>query len=394
MSQQPASKTNSQRSGDIAFLVVTIAAYMVVFANQVLSVRSWQFAAVIALGIAYTLIGTIGSRALENDPSPRTLILYFSAQIILGTTIILITRGAAWLLLLPTASQAIQYLSRRVAILVCALIWVVTMLPLGIMAGLQYLVGWGFALLAALVFVAAFTQLLVSEQAARRELAEAHRKLAEYAAQVETLATAQERNRLAREIHDGLGHYLTAINIQIKAASAVLQQNPESAQAALSAAQKLAEDALADVRRSISALRADPATARPLAETLEDLVEETRASGLSAELAIHGSPRPLPPQVEFALYRVAQEGLTNVRKHADASLVKLALNYAPDCIQLGVEDDGRGAETIQSGFGLLGVRERVELLGGTIQIDTARGKGFRICAEIPLRLSGQKSESA
>ncbi len=394
MNQPGAAQSKSLNSGDIAFLVVTVAAYMVVFSNQAVAFRSWQFPVILLLGVLYTLIGTLGSRPLEKTTSTRFLVLYFAVQILLGAVISLLSKGAAWLLLLPTASQAIQYLPRRIAVILCILIWVVTMIPLAILAGWQYLVGWGFALLAALVFVAAFTQLLVSEQAARLELAEAHRKLAEYAGKVEALATAQERNRLAREIHDGLGHYLTAINIQVKAAGAVLDQNPDSARAALATAQKLAEDALADVRRSISALRADPATARPLTETLAQLVEEARAAGLAVELTISGTPAPLTPQIEFALFRVAQEGLTNIRKHAAASRAALTLIYHPDQVRLAVEDDGQGAADPRGGYGLLGVRERVELLGGSVSVESAQGQGFRVCAELPLAPAGAPGEEA
>ena len=394
MNQPGTAQTKGLNSGDIAFLVVTVAAYMVVFSNQAVEFRSWQFPVILLLGVLYTLLGIFGSRPLEKSASSRFLTIYFATQVLLGAVISLLSKGAAWLLLLPTASQAIQYLPRRIALSLCVLIWVVTMIPLAFLAGWQYLIGWGFALLAALVFVGAFTQLLVSEQAARLELAEAHRKLGEYAGKVEALATAQERNRLAREIHDGLGHYLTAINIQVKAAGAVLDQNPDSARTALGAAQKLAEDALADVRRSISALRADPATARPLAETLAQLVDEAHSAGLTAELAISGAPVPLPPQVEFALFRVAQEGLTNVRKHAAASRATLTLTYLPDRVQLAVEDDGQGAADPRGGFGLLGVRERVELLGGTVSIESDSGQGFRICAELPLIPPGTQSETA
>jgi signal transduction histidine kinase len=248
-----------------------------------------------------------------------------------------------------------------------------------------------FAFLAALVFVAIFTQLTVNEQKARTEverlaqqLSEANRKLSEYAIKVEELATAQERNRLAREIHDGLGHYLTAINMQIKAAQAVLDQDAKRSLDAMSKAQTLTQEALADVRRSVAALRAGPIADRPLSKSLTDLLDEVRCNGIQADLTIQGAARPLPPQVELALYRAAQEGMTNVCKHARATLATLILDYtADDRVRLTVQDNGVGAVEADGGFGLLGLRERVQLLSGQVHIQTAPDQGFVLEIEIP-----------
>jgi signal transduction histidine kinase len=215
-------------------------------------------------------------------------------------------------------------------------------------------------------------------------LGEANRKLREYAAQAEELATVKERNRLAREIHDGLGHYLTAINMQIAAGRAVMEGDPSLAQGPLGKAQELAQTGLAEVRRSVAALRASPLDNRPLREAVGALVDECRAAGIATEYAVHGEVRALAPQAEMTLYRVAQEGLTNVRRHAQASSAEIVLDYRQaDGVRMTVHDNGLGSDDPSGGFGLLGVRERVHLLGGEVHIETAPGEGFTLWVEVP-----------
>ncbi len=247
------------------------------------------------------------------------------------------------------------------------------------------------AYLAGIVFVVVFTQVAVSERRTRAEverlaaeLGEANRKLREYAVQAEELATAKERNRVAREIHDSLGHYLTVINVQIEAARAVMQSDRERALDALSKAQTLTQEGLAEVRRSVAALRASPTESRPLPEVVATLVDECRASGILTESLVTGTPRPLPPQAELTLYRAAQEGLTNVRKHAHASRADLTLDYSDAArVRLVVQDNGVGGNGSSGGFGLLGLRERVQLLGGQVRTRTAAGQGFTLEVEVP-----------
>ncbi len=371
------------RSGDVAFAVVVLAAYLVYFTSGVYGLSQARTLTILLLGLPYVGLGLVGSRYVYRGQPLPFILGYLAVEIALGGWINYLAYGSMWLLLLPIAGQAIESLPGWKGYLVCALIWAVQILPMGIIDGWRNIMAWGPALVAAIVFVAVFTQSLVNEQKARVELAAANQKLRDYAAQVEELATTQERNRLAREIHDGLGHYLTAVNIQIKAAQSVVEQNPALAQEALNNAQSLTQEALADVRRSISALRADPATSRPLAETLTGLILETRTAGIQADLNVSGAARPLPPQVEFTLYRVAQEGLTNVRKHARAARADLRLEYLPTGVRLTICDDGVGAQQMEGGFGLLGVQERVQLMGGTLKVTTAPGQGFCLAAELP-----------
>ena len=196
------------------------------------------------------------------------------------------------------------------------------------------------------------------------ELEEANVQLAAYATQAEELAMTQERNRLAREIHDNLGHYLTIVNVQIEAARVVMESDPDRALDAMNKAQELTQKGLARVRESVAALRESPVSNRPLGEAIASLVKEAQSSGIVTEFKVTGEPLTLEHKVALALYRAAQEGLTNVRKHARASRVDVLLDYQPDQVRLEVRDNGVGAAETAGGFGLLGIRERMQLLGG------------------------------
>jgi signal transduction histidine kinase len=242
-----------------------------------------------------------------------------------------------------------------------------------------------------ILFVAVLARMRLNEQWAREqaerlmgELEQANTQLAAYATQAEELAMTQERNRLAREIHDNLGHYLTVVNVQIEAAKVVLGSEPESALDALNKAQGLAQKGLTRVRESVAALRESPVSNRPLGEAIASLVEEAQSTGIVTEFRVTGEVRSLDNKRALALYRAAQEGLTNVRRHGRASRVDVLLDYQRDQVSLVVKDNGVGADETSGGFGLLGIRERIGLLGGRVEISTAVGAGFCLTAVVPV----------
>jgi signal transduction histidine kinase len=248
----------------------------------------------------------------------------------------------------------------------------------------------GLALAAGVVFSMMFTRVAVRENIARAEverlnleLATANRKLRAYAAQVQELAVANERNRLAREIHDSLGHYLTVINVQLEAASQVFEHDPQKAVATVRKAQALTQEGLTDIRRSVAALRSAPLDNQPLPKAIEDLVAELQASGTVTQFHLEGDLLDLSPQVELTLYRAAQEALNNVRKHAHASRVDVVLTAMSDRLRIVVSDNGVGGKRTEGGFGLLGVRERVKLLGGTFVAQPVSNGGFEFVVEVP-----------
>ncbi len=382
MNTRPAEST-SQQFGNVAFTVVVLAGYAVWITSSAFTFNITNVVMMSVLGLLYLALGTWGDRYVDRLSATWGKPAYFVVQLGLVGAINFLGNGSVWLILLPLASQAVERLPSPWSYLTAVMVWVLQVAPNVIQSGWENFSAFAMPLLAAVVFVAVFTQITVNEQQARKNLAQANQKLREFAAQAEEMATIQERNRLAREIHDGLGHYLTAINIQLKAAQAFIEHNPPQAREALGNAQNLAEEALADVRRSISELRTDPSTATPLAERLQALVDETRAAGIQAEMEIEGKPAPLSPQADFTLYRVSQEGLTNVRKHSSATQVELHLVYLETMVRLEVCDNGIGTQELSGGFGLTGLQERVQFVGGSLKVVTAPGQGFRLEVEIP-----------
>lgn len=395
MSKSASLITGLGRNANLGFIAVTIAAY--ISAVTSLSYQSRFFSplwliTLVAASILYLIIGTVGYSFTRRKNSLLLSVIYFAVQISLAVSILYLSRAfLIWLILLPLAAQSVALLPARGVLIVCALLLATLVVPTAVMSGWRSAVVVGLIYSAAIIFVVVFTYIAVSERKGRAEverlaveLAGANGKLREYAAQVEELATAKERNRLAREIHDSLGHYLTVINVQIEAARAVMDSDRERALACLGKAQSLTQEGLAEVRRSVAALHALPTENRPLAEALAGLAEECRASGIAIDLTISGTPRQIGPQAELTLYRAAQEGLTNMRKHAQATRATIALDYTADnLVRVVIEDDGVGANDADSGFGLLGVRERAQILGGSVRTTTSRGRGFKLEVELP-----------
>jgi signal transduction histidine kinase len=376
-------------SGNIAFVIVVCASFAstttaLIYARR--SVPAWEIAVLIAGGAAYLIVGTYGFGLCRRSRSRVAAIAYFVVQLLLAGLLIRL-RGSAGelsLILLPLAGQSALLLPLLWMIPVCALIYVTLVMPLLLRSRWVDAIAIALVYGTGIVFVVVFTRVAASEREARTELAAANRRLREHASQVEELATTKERNRLAREIHDSLGHYLTVVNVQIGAAQAILEQDRPRALDHLTKAQTLTQEGLAEVRRSVAALRASPAESRPLPEALAKLVEQWNAAGMQVALTVAGGIRSLTPQADLTLYRSAQEALTNAGKHARATRVAIALEYRDQIVRLRIEDDGAGSVDSKGGFGLLGVRERVQLLGGEVTVRTEVGKGFAIEVELPV----------
>ena len=204
------------------------------------------------------------------------------------------------------------------------------------------------------------------------------------------LGAAEERNRLAREIHDTLAQGLTAAALQLESADALMGagSNPGRAHDSVLRALSLTKTNLEEARRSVLDLRAAPLEGRPLSEALKVLVGRwERETGIPARIRSVNGGRPLPPRVEAALYRICQEALANVARHARASRATVRLVATPQSVRLAVEDDGRGfdpSEVTPGRHGLIGMRERAELLGGTFEVESVPGKGTRVEASVPL----------
>jgi two-component system, NarL family, sensor kinase len=204
------------------------------------------------------------------------------------------------------------------------------------------------------------------------------------------LGAVEERNRLAREIHDTLAQSLTATTLQLESADALLDagSSPEKAREPLLRALSLTQSNLEEARRSVLDLRAAPLEGRSLSRALRVLVERWEAeTGTAARYRAINGGRPLPPRVEVALYRICQEALTNVARHAEAGRADVQLVATPGQIRLVVEDDGRGFDVSnmpEDRHGLVGMNERAKMLGGRLEIWSNPGAGTRIEATVPL----------
>ena len=204
------------------------------------------------------------------------------------------------------------------------------------------------------------------------------------------LGAVEERNRLAREIHDTLVQELAGVALQLESADALLEGEAERGrvQHALQRALTQTRASLEEARRSVLDLRAAPLEGRTLAQALAALVEEVRASaGLTIRFTVRGGNRPLPVRVEAGLYRIVREALANVARHAEARQVRVRLMATPDAVRCIVEDDGRGfdpAQAPQGHYGLIGLNERATLLGGRLRLKSTPGRGTRVEVIVPV----------
>ena len=347
----------------------------------------------IAFGVIYLYLGLNDRVLFDRLPAGWGELIFFSVQcfMVFGIGMVLSADGS-WLIGAPLAGFAVELLAPRQRWLVYIALVACMVLPLGLRHS-----NWYSALLssitasAAVFFVVVFSQMRVNERRAREraeelmvELEQANVELATYATQAEELAMTQERNRLAREIHDNLGHFLTIVNVQIEAAKVLMDSEPERALKAMNKAQEMVQRGLSRVRESVSSLRESPVSNRPLSEAIAALAQETHNTGIVTEFKVTGEPQALENKVALAFYRVAQEGLTNVRRHASASRVDILLEFQTDEVRLEVIDNGVGATEINEGFGLMGIRERMQLIAGKMEILTGSGGGFRLTASVPL----------
>ncbi|MEZ4736388.1 MAG: GAF domain-containing sensor histidine kinase [Caldilineaceae bacterium] len=204
------------------------------------------------------------------------------------------------------------------------------------------------------------------------------------------LGAAEERNRLAREIHDTLAQGLAAIALQLETADLLLESvgDGQRVRQTVQQALQLTRANLVEARRSVLDLRAAPLEGRTLAEALKGLTQEVTAKhGVAVKFQAVGANRPLPVAIEGGLYRVAQEALTNIYTHARATVAKVDLLLTPTTVQLTIQDDGCGFDpddVTPNRYGLTGMNERVRLLGGQLQIESALGAGTKVTVAVPL----------
>lgn len=297
-----------------------------------------------------------------------------------------------WLPILPTMTACMMMATkpRYLGLLGAGVLWLSTSLALGLITR-QWDIGGQVILLISFSATCGCTATI-------SELSVAHMRLQEYSAQVEELSVIRERNRIAREIHDTLGHALTLLAVQLETATQLEARHDPRLREELLEAKRVVKACLTDVRHSVEALRPDDASAGSLQERLRRLVAEFEIAcpDTRITLDLEEATHPLPPEQSQALYRCAQEALTNIRKHAHATKVLLRLSTSDGSaqqVELTVLDNGHASAPEDkhqaSGFGLLGMRERVALLDGTLRAGPDSGRGWRVEVVLPLTPRGQ-----
>jgi signal transduction histidine kinase len=223
--------------------------------------------------------------------------------------------------------------------------------------------------------------------------------------QAQEAGVSSERQRLARDIHDTLAQAFTTIVMKLEAAEARMPSDLDAVQRYLDQARNIARESLVEARRYMWALRPEVLDSSSLPEALGRLAERwSQESGVVASVTVSGTPHPLPPETKVTLLRVAQEALTNCRKHARARQALITVSYMHNLVTLNVQDDGVGfdparlrphsREQDDGGFGLTGMRERVEQLRGALMVESNPGEGCTLMAAVPVAAGGRADEDA
>ena len=422
---------SSQRKADRALTSMTIegtlytagtsAAFITLIIGYLLTILTSPHLTIVNF-MVFTVLQVIYCAVLwwliKNEPSENLLIF---AIVLL--TILTVATGLLsfiglqwdWLLYLVMISIYFMALSLRVAVISGILLYLLLALNLG------FLNNWDWShlyvsllsLFPAFVFVAVFSlmfrilgiqkeraeRLLHQLEESNAELEEAHKQLQSYANEVEELTVVRERTRMAREIHDTLGHYLSILTIQLETISKLQERDPARAAIEIAEARRVASQSMQEVRNAIAALRPTSIATLSLTQAITQLGNEFEQSAAETELTLDLDTQlpPISPDLQVALYRAVQETLTNVRKHAHASKVLVRLRYEDDLLELVVLDNGSGtssddADNQPGGFGLIGLRERIELLGGQVMYGPAEPAGYRVCIQIHVPFKSSPGE--
>ncbi|WP_378790271.1 sensor histidine kinase [Nonomuraea fastidiosa] len=283
---------------------------------------------------------------------------------------------------------------RGLAISLVALAVALTAYLTGAAAGPVGPVGWNEYVIVVVVLVAVWGagRSLRLRRAYMEELKDRAARLERAHAADTRAARAEERSRIARELHDVVAHHVSVMTVQAAAARRVLETDPELAREALSAVEHTGRLAMTEMRNIVGVLRTDGQAElgpQPAVKDLPALVEQMREAGLPVRLQVEGTEVPLPAGVDLAAYRLVQEGLTNSLRHAGpGAKAVVTVRYLPGELDVSVEDDGVGVKEDQTeppGHGLVGIRERVTLYGGILNIGPLPGGGFEVRARFPLK---------
>jgi len=212
-----------------------------------------------------------------------------------------------------------------------------------------------------------------------------NQQLQEYAATAEELAIVKERNRFARDVHDTLGQTMTLLITLLQVSLVNCRHNPEEMEKKLTEAIHIAEEGLAEVRRSVAGLSMARFNRETLLNALQALIRSFETAGVEIRLMVEPYEGELHIRIMDTIYRVCQEALTNTVRHGKASKVSIEMQFRSETLILLIEDNGHGCTTVRKGYGLLGMEERIKAVDGLLEIDGQPDFGFRIKVVIPLR---------
>jgi signal transduction histidine kinase len=370
-------------------------------ARRVAAGPDWPLASALALGLAAALETLLRTGLpLDSDASTALLLnllatvplalrrrwLPVAAVVVTAATVAAVSSTSAWTVAGLFGQVVVLYLvaaryPRRVLLLVAVPFLLVAL-------GTS---GQGAAVSGVLLLVLAGAALAVGDASRLRGQAIAERDRSRRAAAdaLRDRAAVHERARIARELHDVVAHHVSMIAVQAEAARLATAGMPEEGRRRLEAIGATAREALTEMRRLLAVLRADAGgeadrAPQPGLDRLDQLLGSARAAGTRCRLTLRGQAVPLPPGVDLAAYRILQEALTNARRHAPGATVEVELCYAAGAVHLRVRDDGPGAAAPGAGgHGLLGMRERAAMAGGTLRAGAAAGGGFVVEAVLP-----------
>jgi signal transduction histidine kinase len=381
----------------VEYLII-LAVLVLLVVNRVDDLPDWRFFTSIACVIGILLLH------IYQDNLKRHFDDQTQGNLILLSLIIVLALAATWLsqnsitIYFPAMISGMAFrllhfsLASIVAVLVCTL-WLViaSRFPYAdeeIFSGYIYSLFLGAVMFSAIgVLVQRNNRKTKEAEQMAAELQQLNEALLESRRRDRQLAVVEERMQLARDIHDGLGHHLTALNVQLQVAQKLTEDASGDVQSVIAACLDEATAALEEVRRSVALMRASPLDSDTLETALNRLVDEVREiSSFTIRMSVRGDPFELNRNTALTCYRLAQEGLTNVQKHSpDAERVEIALEYLHESLKMSLSDDGRGREDKDAvkGFGLIGLAERAEQLNGQFRAGPLETGGFALELTIP-----------
>jgi len=382
----------------ITTYVILLFTFILFVLGETVPFGSWRFYATILCLTGILLINFFEDVVVQYFSEESNGLLFH-----IGVSMVLTLLAAGFgkffnliFIIFMIAAQSFITLKPRLAALATSIFIGIFMVIMGFIGlGTEGLINMSISLVVGMVFVVTLS-LVLKQYAAQTERAEklamelqaANQELVEARQREKELAVAEERVRLARDIHDGLGHHLTALNIQLQAVEKMLYKKPDQAFQAVQVCRQEAKAALEEVRHSVAVMRRSPLDGRTLQEALHQLVQEFReSSGKSVNLDIQADIPDLDANTAATIFRAVQEGLTNIRKHAvDAQNISILLACHANLVTLNIQDDGKSAadDQVSSSFGLAGLMERAEQLGGRLTSRNLAEGGYCLTMEIPI----------